>query len=109
MEERRHSGFGIASFITSIVSAILIFLLVVILGVMEASTPGGLDENSAGAMTGGIFMFAFLGASLLALVLGIVGSVQNDRKKVFAILGTVISAVSLVTTIFLIVLGLAMD
>ena len=107
MEEQRHSGLGIASFITSIVSGILIFLLVVILGVMEVSTPGGVDEKSAGAVMAGLFLFAFLGASLLAFVLGIVGLMQKDRKKVFAILGTVFSAVSLVITIFIIVLGLA--
>ncbi|MGU5664526.1 hypothetical protein [Aeromonas sanarellii] len=49
MEEKKHSGLGIASFITSIVSGLLIFLLIGVAGVMEASTPGGIDEESAGA------------------------------------------------------------
>ena len=105
MEEQKHSRLGIASFITSIVSGILIFLVIVIAGVMEASTPGGMDEESAGAVMVGLFLFAFLGAALVALGLGIGGLLQKERKKIFAILGTVFSSVSLVVTIFIISLG----
>lgn len=108
MEEKKHSGLGIASFITSIVSGLLIFLLIVVAGVMEASTPGGIDEESAGAVMVGLFLFAFLGAALVALGLGIGGLLQKERKKIFAILGTVFSAVSLVVTIFIMIIGLAM-
>ena len=108
MEEQKHSRLGIASFITSIVSGILIFLVIVIAGVMEASTPGGMDEESAGAVMVGLFLFAFLGAALVALGLGIGGLLQKERKKIFAILGTVFSSVSLVVTIFIISLGSAM-
>jgi len=108
MEEKKHSGLGIASFITSIVSGLLIFLLIVVAGVMEASTPGGIDEESAGAVMVGLFLFAFLGAALVALGLGIAGLLQKERKKLFAILGTVFSAVSLVVTIFIMIIGLAM-
>lgn len=108
MEEQKHSGLGIASFITSIVSGLILFLLIVIAGVMEASTPGGIDENSAGAVIVGFCLFAFMGAALLALGLGIGGLFQKERKKIFAILGTVFSAVSLVGTIFLMILGIAM-
>jgi uncharacterized membrane protein len=108
MEEQKHSGLGIVSFITSIVSGILIFLLIVIAGVMEVSTPGGMDERSAGAMMVGLFLFVFLGASLVALGLGIAGLLQKDRKKIFAILGTIFSAVTIVGMIFIVMLGLAM-
>ena len=108
MEEKKHSGLGIASFITSIVSGLLIFLLLVVAGVMEASTPGGIDEESAGAVMVGLFLFAFLGATLVALGLGIAGLLQKERKKIFAILGTVFSALSLVVTIFIMIIGLAM-
>ena len=108
MEEQKHSRLGIASFITSIVSGIFIFLLIVIASVMEASTPGGMDEESAGAVMVGLFLFAFLGAALVALGLGIGGLLQKERKKIFAILGTVFSAVSLVATILMMILGLAM-
>ncbi len=109
MEEQKHSGLGIASFITSLVSGILMFLLVLIAGVMETSTPGGMDEESAGAAMVGLFALAFLGAALLALGLGIGGLIQKERKKTFAILGTAFAAVTIVGTIVVMMLGLEMD
>ncbi len=108
MVEQKHSGLGIASFITSIIAGILIFLLIAVAGVMEASTPGGMDEESAGTIVVGLLLIAFLGASLVALGLGIGGLMQKERKKIFAILGTVFAAVSLVGTISLMILGLAL-
>ena len=106
--EVKHSGVGIASFVTSIVAGALIFLLVIIAGVLEASTPGGMDEESIGAVLIGLFLFAFLGAELVALGLGIGGLIQKDRKKTFAILGVVFSATALLITLFMLFLGLAM-
>lgn len=108
MEERKHSGLGIASFVTSIASGILIFLLIVIAGVMETSTPGGMDEESVGAVMVGLFLLAFLAASCVALGLGIGGLIKKDRKKIFAILGTIFSSVILLGTLFIMIHGLAM-
>jgi len=108
MEELKHSGLGIASFITSILSGILIFLLIAIAAFMESSTPGGIDEESAEAVLIGLFLFAALGIDLLALGLGVGGLIQKDRKKVFAILGTVFASVTIVGTIFIAMLGVAM-
>ena len=109
MEEQPHSGLGIASFILSIVSGVLIFLLVVVAGVIEATTPGGMDEESAVAVMVGLCLFALLFVSLVALVLGIAGLVQQDRKKIFAILGTVFSAVTILGTIGIVIVGLTMS
>lgn len=108
MDEQRHSGLGIASFIISIVSGMLIFIVIVIAGVMEVSTPGGIDENSAGAVMVGLFLILFVGTALVALGLGIAGLLQKQRKKIFSILGTVFSSVTLVGTTFIMALGLAM-
>ncbi len=108
MEEQKHSGLGIASFITSIVSGILLFLVFIIAGFMEASTPGGMDEESAGAIMLGLFLFALLGGELVALGLGIGGLLIKERNKIFAILGTIFSAVVIVGTMFLMMIGLAM-
>ena len=102
------SGLGIASLILSIVSALAIFLLVVLAGVVESSTPGGMDENSPEAMLIGLLLFAFIGAALLGLGLGIGGLVQQNRNKTLAIVGTVLSAVTLVGSMSIILLGLAM-
>lgn len=106
--EVKHSGVGIASFVTSIVAGVLIFLLVIIAGVLEVSTPGGMDEESIAAVLIGLFLFAFLGAELVALGLGVGGLIQKDRKKIFAILGVVFSATALLITLFILFLGLAM-
>lgn len=107
MEPQLHSRLGIASFITSLASGVVIFLIMVIAGVMSAS-PGGMNEQSAGAITIGLFLFGFLFVSLVALVLGIFGLCQKDRKKIFAILGTTFSSVTIVGVIFIMALGLAM-
>jgi hypothetical protein len=108
MDEQKHSGLGVASFVTSVVSGILMFLLIVIAGIMDTSSPGGMDEKSTGALVIGLFSFLFLGSSLVALGLGIGGLFQKDRKKIFSILGTVFSAVTIVGTISILLFGLAM-
>jgi len=108
MEEQRHSGLGIASFITAIASAVLMFLLIVVAGALEASTPGGMDEESAAAMLVGLFLILFMLTSVVALALGIAGLFQRDRKRVFPILGTVFSSFTVLGTILLVMVGLAM-
>ena len=105
---KKHSGLGIASFITSIAAAIFTFILLVIAGVTGASTPGGIDEESIEAVIIGLFLFAFLFLCLIALGLGIAGLIQKDRNKIFAILGTIFSAVTSVGTISIVIIGLAM-
>ena len=52
-----------------------------------------------------MFFVVFLFASLVALGLGIGGLTEKDQKKLYAILGTVFSVVTLVGTIFLVLLG----
>ena len=108
MDELKHSGLGIASFITSIVSAILMFVIISIAGIMQASTPGGVNEKSSGMMIVGLFLFLFLGTSLVALGLGIGGLFQKGRKKIFAIVGIVFSAVTILGTISIMLIGQAM-
>ena len=71
MQEQKHSGLGIASFMTSVASGGLLLLVFLIAGVMEASTPGGIDEESLGAIVLGWLLFAFLGATVVALGLGV--------------------------------------
>ena len=84
------------------------FLVIVIAGVIEASTPGGMDEESADAAMVGFAIFALMSAELVALGLGIAGLLQKERKKIFAIFGVVFSAGTIVLTILLMMLGLAM-
>ncbi|UCG79481.1 MAG: hypothetical protein JSV21_05485 [Nitrospirota bacterium] len=102
--ELKHSGLGISSFITSIISGLAMFFLVIIAAMMESA--GGIDEESAQAIILGLFVIGFLFLSLISFGLGIAGLLQKNRKKIFAILGTVFSGVTLFGTIFLMVLGI---
>lgn len=105
----KHSGLGIASFILSIVIAFLIFLLLMVAGIMEATTPGGMDEESAGAMIVGLFTMLFMFIDFVALGLGIAGLFHRERKKIFAILGTIFSGVTFLGTVMLILIGSMME
>lgn len=107
-EEYKHSGLGIASFITSLVSGVILFILVVIAGVMEASSIGGMDENSVGAVILGLFLIFFIAVCMVALGLGIGGLFQRERKKIFAILGVVFSGIAVMGVGLLMLIGIAM-
>ena len=108
MDNSKHSGFGIASFIISIIAGILTFLDIAVAGMIEVSTPGGMDEKSVSAALIALFLFAFFFIAFVALALGIAGLFQKDRRKIFASLGTAFSAATLLGTAFVIILGLAM-
>ena len=65
MEELKHSGLGIASFIVSIAAGVCIFFTFVIAGAIEATTPGGMNEESATAVVIGLLLVIFLFAALV--------------------------------------------
>jgi len=106
--EKKHSGLGIASFIISLGTGVATFFLFAVLGAMEYSKPGSLDEESPAAMMAGVLILGFVMADIIALVLGIIGALQKDRKPIFAILGSVLSGLALLGMLGIIVLGLAL-
>lgn len=106
--EPKHSGLGIASFIMSIFVGLCMFVVFVVAGVLETSTPGGMDENSPVAMIVGLCMFGLLFGCLISIGLGIGGLCQTGRKKIFAVLGITFSAIIILGTIALIIIGLMM-
>lgn len=106
MERSPHSGLGIVSFIASIVTGILMLVVFLVAGLMEVSTPGGIDENSPAAVLVGLFFFALLGAAAIGLALGVAGLLQENRQKVFAVLGTIFSVLILVGSTLVMLLGL---
>jgi hypothetical protein len=105
--EEKNSGYGLASIALSGFSALALFVVTVIAGVMESS-PGGMDPESSGAMIVGLAIFLFIFLSLIGGALGIVGLLQKDRKKVLAVLGLCLSAVTVVCIAGLIIIGIAM-
>ena len=106
--EKKHSGFGIASFIMSIIVGISMFVVFIVAGVLEVSTPGGLKDSSEKAMMIGLLAILCLLLDLVALGLGIAGIREQDKKKVFAILGTIFSSATILVTILLIIAGTVM-
>jgi hypothetical protein len=102
--QRNHSPLGVASFILSLVSGLILLVAIVAAGAMVTSNPT-LDEESPEMIGLGcaILFFGFL--ELVALGLGIAGAIQASRSKVFAILGIVFSAVVLLGIAFLMVIG----
>ncbi len=104
-KEMKHSRLGITSFVISLVIGIVMGILIIIAGIMEATLPGGIDENSVGAIVLGLFLLGGLFVDLVALGLGIAGLFQKERKKIFAILGIIFSGITVSGTLLLMVIG----
>ena len=108
MERKGQSKLGIASLLISIFTAIGLFILFLIAGLIESNTYGGIDEESAGALILGLLLFGFGFLDLLAIGIGIAGIFQKTRKRITAIIGTIISTATLIITVSLIGIGLLM-
>ncbi len=94
--ERKNSGLGIASFVTSITAGILLFVTAIIAGVMTAS---GTDPGSTEGIMVGSALIGLNIAEFVALGLGIGGLFQKEKKKRLAILGTVFSSLAIVVMV----------
>ncbi|MMZ60724.1 hypothetical protein D3C76_705950 [compost metagenome] len=108
LHERKHSGPGITSFILSLTAIIgyftSFFLIATIMTSFMDQSPDAIIENleQHSAIIGGGLLFIISGIlNLIALILGIIGLAIKNRKKVFAILGTVFSVISFVGIILL--------
>jgi len=96
-----HSRLGVASFITVIVAGILLLLVIVIAPGAETTVTGFVDVETAGALAG-ILWIAFAVLSLAALGLGVLGILDDGKKRTFALLGATVSVIFLVIVIFLV-------
>jgi len=100
-----HSGMGIAAFITALCGAVLMLGLIVVAGIIETTTPGGMEETSMSAILVGLGLMGTALMQLVAFGLGIAGAVQADRRRVFAVLGLVFSIGSMLAVVLLMVIG----
>lgn len=105
---RPHSGLGIASFIISLAAGAALVVLLGIAGVIE-SQPGGMDEESAGAVLVGLLLALTALAHVLALGLGIAALVQAGRSKLFGVLSTVFASTGLIGTVLIFLLGALLE
>ena len=102
----KHSGIGIASFMISIVSGLFLFLLVAIAGIIEATTPGGIDEESPVEIVLGLGIILGFGLNLVGIGLGIAGVIQKNRKRTFAVLGLVFNLGIIILHIAIVAFGI---
>src|SRR5262249_35927115 len=93
--QQKHSGLRIAPFFVRVGAGLVVLVLCTIAGVVEASTPAGMDENSPVAIALGAGLIAALVANLFGVGLGIGALFQRDRRKVFAVLGVVFGCLAL--------------
>ncbi|MFO0970320.1 MAG: hypothetical protein U0793_32630 [Gemmataceae bacterium] len=102
-----HSGLGVASFII-VMCGFVICTLMIVLGAVIAANSRGWGPNPAEVFLigGGMILGGIL--DLTALGLGIGGMCQPQRKKVFAILGTVFSALILIGALTLFLMALVL-
>ena len=101
----KHSGFGIASFVTSISAAILIVVFF-IAAIMQYSGSEEHDSESTAAIITGLLFFLSVFVDFIALVLGIVGLCSKGKKKIFALLGTIFSSVTILISIIIVIVSL---
>jgi hypothetical protein len=105
----KHSVLGIASLVIVIVAALFVALLIAVAGVIDAKTPGGMDEESPIAIILGITMLGGMGLDLLGLGLGIAGLCQRHGNKAWSIVGVVIGALVLLGFFAIVGVGLLTD
>ncbi len=97
-----HSRFGVASFILAIAVGLLE------LASLALATALVFRKNASQGplmITAGCGMFLGLAVALVGLVLGIIGTRQTNRRKVFAILGTCFNGIILLGVLALLILG----
>lgn len=101
MSDAKHSGIGIASFVTGL-DAFLFFFFTLILAVAISGI--GARGRAVETLTG-MFVFLLIFLALLGLGLGIGGLCQPDRRKIFPILGITFSSLTLLLTVTIIAIG----
>lgn len=103
----RHCGLGIASFVIALAIALLQFATVLAAGMLEVSTPGGINQRHPLSILVGCFILSGVAVNLVGLGLGIAGLFQRSRKRLFAVLGTVLNLLLIGGVCLLIFIGLA--
>jgi hypothetical protein len=117
----KQSGLGIASFVIGLICIIGLIGTTLFIGASVADfvTPDGTALSEAeiqakvmdnmGFIVAVLLFMASLFLSLVGLILGIIGLVVKNRRKVFAVIGTVLNGLLIVGFVGLVIIGLAMS
>ena len=100
-QKPKHSGYGIASFVVSIVNGLLFCCFVIYLFMSALDYHRQWSSQKESLLT--FLLVAISGQSLVGFILGWVGVSLQNRRKIFGILGIVFNCLPL----FVIVLFLA--
>lgn len=116
----KHSGLGISSFVLAIVSifALIIGIILIVAASadfvnmspaeIESEMMAGAGEEFATILGAGLLMMLSVGISIIGLILGIIGLVIKNRKKIFGILGVVLNGLMVLGIVFLMIIGLTL-
>jgi hypothetical protein len=109
---------GVASFVISILTTVLVVTLFIVAAVIGASAfgdvqdPQSIDPQSlqdspalAGLAAVGLGMLASIAFYLLGLGLGLAGIIQRRRNRLFAVLGAVFNGIVLLLILGLVAFG----
>ena len=100
--ENKHSRFGIASFVLSLVVGFSLIVLVLATAIHRHRNP---EVSRVFNMVLGTAMFGLFLGDLLAAALGIAAVCQKERQKVFGVLGLSFSLLIIMGTTILMIVG----
>lgn len=102
----KHSGPGIASFVIALVTLVSYAVSFLILGMQASSILSNsndvIADSSEAIMYLGLSVIILAAINVIGAVVGIIGLTLRRRRKVFAIIGTIINAVILLLFMLLI-------
>ncbi len=105
-----HTGFGIASFVTSICAGLTLVGSLGVAGYVSIKTPGVMeDATSAEAILVGTAMVLGCFLALIGIGLGVAGLLQQGKKKTLSVLGSIFSVGVLLITASLMIIGSNMN
>ena len=84
-----HSGYGVGSFVISILTGSSMLILTITAGVMDEK---GVMEDDTEMQVVGILILGSMLLAVIGSVLGVVSYFQKDKKKVLGIIGLALNA-----------------
>jgi hypothetical protein len=103
----KHSGPGLASFVIGILSAVGILGVLFAAGVIGVSNPELADQEDSPVLMGiGFGIIGFTGLALVGGLIGLVGVLQPQRKRIFSILGIIFNGVCVALVGVILAIGL---